>query len=144
MSSLTTMNYWTWRLQRGQVKPPFFSIIVAISRRQIKPLGWNSLIVHRVCWWQWFTLTAARVTCVCPWFYNVLIMNNMWPEATVYTPDRETLLVWFSLNRSVIINKYLLLINPNYHLWEKMSPNCVHGKNLLDLVNTICGTRYDI
>lgn len=78
--------------------------------------------------------------CVCPWFYNVLIMNNMWPEATVYTPDREALLVWFSLNRAGIIYKYLLLINPNYHLWEKMSPHCVHGKNLLDLVNTICGT----
>lgn len=60
----------------------------------------------------------------------------------MYTPDKEALLIWFSLNRAVIRNKHLLLINPNGTLWEMVSLNCVLGKNknLLDLVSTKIGT----
>lgn len=48
---------------------------------------------------------------MCSWIYNVMIVNNTLPEATVYIKDREAVIVWFLLKGFVILNKYLLCEN---------------------------------
>lgn len=77
-------------LERKSKTPELFAIIIAIRRSKSNHLA----AIHLL-----FTESVSDngthlgLVCVCPWIYNVLITNNTSPEATVYTPDKEALLV---------------------------------------------------